>query len=575
VSEPLISHDTAAQGDVPQNGQPTPPVSPSSDATPAPVDPADPAGQVSDMPDTPDTPGTSPDGDAPPDAAASAEDMRPAEIVRRLDDYIIGQAEAKRSVAIALRNRVRRQRLPDDMRDEVLPKNILMIGPTGVGKTEIARRLARMTNSPFIKVEATKFTEVGYVGRDVESIIRDLLEQTITDVQNDRIEEVEDKAREAAEDRIIETLLDAEDRKEAKRTADAPAQQSQQPPQGQQAPVAAPLALTDAQSPEPDATPPQPATAAQGTAPQQPASPELDEQRRRRRRLRKRQLRKKLAAKQLEDREIEIEVEEPYQPVVEAFSGSGAEEIGYALSDFFSQVTPPRKRLKRMSVTDARNVLTQEETDRLVDMDRLYDDSIKAVEDDGIVFIDEVDKIAGRSAEHGPDVSGEGVQRDLLPLVEGSTVHTRYGAVRTDHILFVAAGAFNVAKPSDLIPEFQGRFPIRVELKPLTEDDLHRILVEPSNALTKQYSALLATEEVTLEFTDDGLHELAHQAAAVNDQDENIGARRLFTIMEKVLEELSFSAEDHTGQTITVDADYVRGRLADLIRNQDLRRYIL
>jgi ATP-dependent HslUV protease ATP-binding subunit HslU len=515
--------------------------------------------------------GVAPDAD-PTDAPAAAtqpsdvapadgeNDLRPAEIVRRLDDYIIGQSAAKRAVAIALRNRIRRQRLPEEMRDEVLPKNILMIGPTGVGKTEIARRLARMTSSPFIKVEATKFTEVGYVGRDVESIIRDLLEQTITDLQNDRIEEVEERARELAEERIVEVLLDAEERREAPRRAAvdaAPAPPSPQP------------------APDAEAQPPQEA-AAQPAPPAATAPPESDdEQRRRRRRLRKRQLLKKLAGKQLEDREIEIEVEEPYQPVTEVFSGSGAEEIGYALSDFFSQVAPPRKRQRRMSVADARNVLTQEETDRLIDMDRLYDDSIKAVEEDGIVFVDEVDKIAGRSAEHGPDVSGEGVQRDLLPLVEGSTVHTRYGAVRTDHILFVAAGAFNVAKPSDLIPEFQGRFPIRVELKPLTEDDLQRILVEPSNALTKQYSALLATEEVTLEFSEDGLRELAHQAFVVNEQDENIGARRLFTIMEKVLEELSFSAEDHQGTTVTVDAEYVRRRLADLVRNEDLRRYVL
>jgi ATP-dependent HslUV protease ATP-binding subunit HslU len=508
-------------------------------------------------------------GAAAPEQEASAppdDDLRPAEIVRRLDEYIIGQAEAKRAVAIALRNRVRRQRLPEDMRDEVLPKNILMIGPTGVGKTEIARRLARMTNSPFIKVEATKFTEVGYVGRDVESIVRDLLEQTITDFQNDRIAEVEERARELAEDRIVEVLLDAEEKKESARRPAEPAAQPA-PPQPEAPPALGdPLGL-DQQGPLPeDATAPQSsATAAAGE----------DEQRRRRRRLRKRQLLKKLAGKQLEDREIEIDVEEPYQPVMEAFSGSGAEEIGYALSDFFSQMAPPRKRSRRMTVADARNVLTQEETDRLIDMDRLYDDSIKAVEDDGIVFIDEVDKIAGRHAEHGPDVSGEGVQRDLLPLVEGSTVHTRYGAVRTDHILFVAAGAFNVAKPSDLIPEFQGRFPIRVELKPLTEDDLQRILVEPGNALTKQYSALLLTEEVTLEFAGDGLRELAHQAAAVNEQDENIGARRLFTIMEKVLEELSFAAEDHAGQTVIVDAEYVRRRLADLVRNEDLRRYVL
>jgi ATP-dependent HslUV protease ATP-binding subunit HslU len=484
----------------------------------------------------------------PPASKASPEplpdDLRPIDIVRKLDEYIIGQAAAKRAVAIALRNRMRRQRLADDMRDEVLPKNILMIGPTGVGKTEIARRLARMTSSPFIKVEATKFTEVGYVGRDVESIIRDLLEQTVTDFHNARIEEVEEKAREVAEERIVDTLIDVEEKQQAQ-------------------PQPAPADAVDAAE--------QPAA-----RPATPAAQEPTEEQRRRRRLRKRQLLRKLRRKQLEDREVEIEVEEPYQPVIETFSGTGMEEVGYAITDFFSQMAPPRKRMRRMTVADARTVLTEEETDRLIDMDRLYDDAIKAVEDDGIVFVDEVDKIAGgRSSEHGPDVSGEGVQRDLLPLVEGSTVHTRYGAVHTDHILFVSAGAFNVVKPSDLIPEFQGRFPIRVELKPLTEDDLQRILVEPSNALTKQYVALLATEGVTLEFSEDGLRELAHQAALVNDQDENIGARRLFTVMEKVLEDVSFSAEQHAGQTVSVDAEYVRRRLADLVRNEDLRRYVL
>ncbi len=498
---------------------------------------------------------------AEPDKKPADDDLRPVEIVRRLDEYIVGQAEAKRSVAIALRNRVRRQRIPDDMRDEVLPKNILMIGPTGVGKTEIARRLARMTNSPFIKVEATKFTEVGYVGRDVESIVRDLLEQTITDVQNDRVAEVEERAREMAEQRIVEVLLDAEfsakpPAQDGSRRADPAAESTA--PAAETAPPNGASATPDAASPE----------AASGAA-------ETEEQRRRRRRLRRRQLERKLAAKQLEDREIEIEVEEPYQPMYESFSGTSMEDIGYSISEFFTQMAPPRKRSKRMTVADARTVLTQEETDHLVDMDRVYDDAIKAVEDDAIVFIDEVDKIAGPASDHGPDVSGEGVQRDLLPILEGSTVHTRYGAVHTDHILFVAAGAFNVAKPSDLIPEFQGRFPIRVELKSLTEHDLERILVEPGNALTKQYAALLRTEDVDLRFAPDGLRALAHQAALVNAQDENIGARRLFTIMEKVLEELSFSAEDHAGSTVTVDADYVRRRLTDLVRNEDLRRYVL
>jgi ATP-dependent HslUV protease ATP-binding subunit HslU len=314
-----------------------------------------------------------------------------------------------------------------------------------------------------------------------------------------------------------------------------------------------------------------PADGAAGAA-ATPAS--ADEEPRRRNRLRRR-LARRLRDQQLEDRYVEIEVEEPFQPAIEGFSGAGFEEIGTSLSDFFSQLAPPRRKLKRLCVADARTVLIEEETDRLIDMDRVYDDSIRLVEESGIVFIDEVDKIAGVGSEHGPDVSGQGVQRDLLPILEGSTVHTRYGSVRTDHVLFVAAGAFTMARPSDLIPEFQGRFPIRVELSPLSENDLERILVEPSNALTRQYAALLATEDVTLEFPAEGVHELAHQAALVNEQDENIGARRLFTILEKVLEEVSFRAEDFAGQTVVVDRELVRARLTDLVRNEDLRRYVL
>jgi ATP-dependent HslUV protease ATP-binding subunit HslU len=341
---------------------------------------------------------------------------------------------------------------------------------------------------------------------------------------------------------------------------------SEPEPEPEAPPAAETAALETAAAPETAATA-ETAAAAETTADGEAA--------RRRRRLARRRLRQRLQARQLEDRVVEIEVEEPYQPMVENVSGAGFEDMGATLADFLSQLAPPRKRMKRMTVADARTALVDEETDRLIDMDRVYDDAIRLVEDSGMVFIDEVDKIAGQGSEHGPDVSGEGVQRDLLPVLEGSTVHTRYGAVHTDHILFIAAGAFTMSRPSDLIPEFQGRFPIRVELKALNEADLERILVEPSNSLTKQYIALLGTEGVTLEFTPDGLHELAHSAAQVNQQDENIGARRLFTILEKVLEDVSFRADEIAGTTVVVDAAMVRARLGDLVRNEDLRRYVL
>ncbi len=460
--------------------------------------------------------------------AVAGETLRPAEVVRRLNEYIIGQHEAKRSVAIALRNRVRRRMLPEDMRNEVLPKNILMIGPTGVGKTEIARRVARLTESPFIKVEATKFTEVGYVGRDVESILRDLLEQTITQLHDYRVAEVEPRARVLADARLVETLHEAGERQRAARVR-----------------------------------------------PEEAADPEQSAAEARRARVRRRRVARRLAEGSMEDATVDIEVEEPFQPAFEGFTGTGLEEVGVSLSDFFSQLAPPRKRKKLMTVAEARDVLIDEETDRLIDMDRVYDDAIRLVEDSGVVFIDEVDKICGPASDRGPDVSGEGVQRDLLPILEGSTVHTRYGPVRTDHVLFIAAGAFTASRPSDLIPEFQGRFPIRVELKPLSEDDLVRILTEPGNALTRQYAALLGTEHVTLDFTPDGIRELAAQAYRVNEEDENLGARRLFTIMEKVLEDVSFGAEELAGTTVVIDAAYVGDRLGDLVRNQDLRRYVL
>ena len=472
-----------------------------------------------------------------PDAEdRSPDDLLPREIVERLDQYIIGQEPAKRAVAIALRNRVRRRKLPDEMRQEVLPKNILMIGPTGVGKTEIARRLAKLTSSPFIKVEATKFTEVGYVGRDVESIIRDLLEQTITEVQDERIADVEDQAKALAEKRIVEAIVNAEIAEFRKRLRPAAASEN-----------------ADVNDQEKN----------------------LEQREARRRRQLTRTYTALVADQKIEERVVEIEVEEPYQPPFEGFVGPGLEEVGYSLSDFFSQMAPPRRRSKRISVADARIALTEEETDRLIDLDRVYDDAIRDIEEAGIVFIDEIDKICGPAAEHGPDVSGEGVQRDLLPLLEGSTVHTRYGSIHTDHILFIAAGAFNVARPSDLIPEFQGRFPIRVELSPLTEDDMKRILTEPNNALTKQYAALLSTENVDLVFGDDGIAEIAIQAARVNAADEDIGARRLFTILERVLEDLSYAAEDSAGQRVVVDRHMVQDKLEGLVASDDFRRYIL
>ena len=468
-------------------------------------------------------------------------ELTAAEVVSALDRYIVGQQDAKRAMAVALRNRIRRMRVAPEARGDIMPSNILLIGPTGVGKTEIARRLALLTNSPFIKVEATKFTEVGYVGRDVESIVRDLLELTITQLQSQRVAEVEDEAKQRAEARIVDRLVEQERASREGPVPEAPA-----------------------------------STEGPGGAGE--ASPDEPDRRLalRRERARRRQLARKLANRQLEDRLIEIEVEESYSAPVEVFSGTGYEEIGWSLADFFSQMAPPRRRMRRMSVADARHTLTQEETERLVDMDRVYDDAIRSVEENGIVFIDEVDKIAGAYTEsHGPDVSGAGVQRDLLPIIEGSTVSTRYGSVSTEHILFVAAGAFTSARPSDLIPEFQGRFPIRVELTSLGEADLRRILVEPSNSLTAQYRALLATEEVELEFTEEGTAELARQAFLVNERDENIGARRLFTVMERVLQDVSFAAEQYRSQRVVVDAEFVRERLGDLVRDQDLRRYVL
>ena len=436
------------------------------------------------------------------------DELTPREIVRELDKYVISQADAKRAVAIALRNRIRRQKLDPEMAEEVMPKNILMIGPTGVGKTELARRLAKLANSPFLKVEASKFTEVGYVGRDVESMIRDLVEISIDMVREERLAEVEDRAERNAEERLLDLLM--------------------------------------------------------------PAQPEESESAERTRE----KLRERLRAGKLDDRMVEIDVRER-GPSFEVTTASGIEEMDINLKDMLPGLFAGRTRKRKMRVGEAVDYLVQEEEQKLVDMDQVTRIAIERVERSGIIFLDEVDKIAGREGGHGPDVSREGVQRDILPFVEGTTVNTRYGLVRTDHILFIAAGAFHVSKPSDLIPELQGRFPIRVELKSLTEADFIRILKEPKNALIKQYQALLDTEGIKLSFTEDALEEIAAFAARVNETTENIGARRLHTILEKLLEDVSFDGPDLKKKNVKVDVGYVRKQLADIVKDQDLSRYIL
>src|SRR6202521_2594303 len=436
------------------------------------------------------------------------DELTPREIVRELDKHVIGQAEAKRAVAIALRNRIRRQKLDPEMAEEVMPKNILMIGPTGVGKTELARRLAKLANSPFLKVEASKFTEVGYVGRDVESMIRDLVEISIDMVREERLAEVEDRAERNAEERLLDLLM--------------------------------------------------------------PAQPEESDSADRTRE----KLRERLRAGKLDDRMVEIDVRER-GPSFEISTNTGLEEMDVNLKDVLPGLFGQRTRKRKMRVAEAAEYLVQEEEQKLIDMDQVTRIALERVERSGIIFLDEIDKIAGRESGHGPDVSREGVQRDILPIVEGTTVNTRHGFVRTDHILFIAAGAFHVSKPSDMIPELQGRFPIRVELKSLTVDDFIRILKEPKNALSKQYTALLETEGIKLILTDDALEEVARFAAQVNESAENIGARRLHTIMEKLLEEVSFAGPDLKKKTVKVDAAYVRRQLADIVKDQDLSRYIL
>jgi ATP-dependent HslUV protease ATP-binding subunit HslU len=455
------------------------------------------------------------------------EQLTPRQIVAELDLYVVGQKAAKKAVAIALRNRWRRQRLAAEMAEEIYPKNILMIGPTGVGKTEIARRLARLSRAPFVKVEASKFTEVGYVGRDVESMVRDLVEVAVAMVRNEKREAVREKAVERAEERLLQLLLPAPG-----------------------AAFAGPGFRPSGFDAEPTAAAPDP----------------MGETREK--------LREQLRAGRLDARLVEIEVEEQSFPSLEMFTPQGVEEVGINLKDMLPGLFG-RSKKRRVSVAEARDILEAQEGDRLIDRQQVAQEARERVEQAGMIFLDEIDKVAGREGGRGPDVSREGVQRDLLPVVEGTTVSTKYGPVKTDHILFLAAGAFHVSKPSDLIPELQGRFPIRVELEPLGREDFVRILTEPQNALTKQYQALLATEGVTLEFAPEAVEELARLAVEVNSRTENIGARRLSTLMEKLLEEVSFEAPHMDGVQLTVDGAYVRRALAEIVEDQDLSRYVL
>ena len=455
----------------------------------------------------------------PETTASTIEALTPRQIVAELDKYVVGQARAKRAVAIALRNRTRRQKLPTDLAEEIAPKNILMIGPTGVGKTEIARRLAKLAQSPFIKVEASKYTEVGYVGRDVESMVRDLTELAVDMIREERVAEVREKARQAAEERVLDLLL----------------------------PPLPPAADYDEQATS------------------------IREQAQRTRE----KLREQLRDGRLDHKQVEIDVREKSFPSFEIIAGSSVEEVDINVKDMLPGLFQGRTRKRKLAVPEALQALAQEEEQKLVDMDTVARAAVDRVQQSGIIFIDEIDKVAGREGSHGPDVSREGVQRDILPIVEGTTVHTKYGMVKTDHILFIAAGAFHVSKPSDLIPELQGRFPIRVELEALGREDFVRILTEPKSALVKQYTALLSTESLAIRFTPDAIARIADFAALVNDRTENIGARRLHTVMEKLLDEVSFEAPDMLDKDVTIDEAYVDRMLADIVRNEDLSRYVL
>ena len=459
--------------------------------------------------------------------------LTPREIVERLDRHIIGQADAKRAVAIALRNRWRRQNVPEELADEISPKNIIMIGPTGVGKTEIARRLAKLDNSPFLKVEASKFTEVGYVGRDVESMVRDLVELSINMLKAEEQDHVQAKAAEIAEDRLLDLLL---------------------PPRPSEKNVGDMLTDVD---------------------PEQTRLP-LNEEQIRKQDATREKLRKLLHDGKLDERMVELEIAEPRSgPMIEIFSAAGMEDMGLNLKDMLGNMMPQKKKRRNVKVPEALEIIASEEAQKLIDMDKVTKTALDRVEQSGIIFLDEIDKIVGGDSQHGPDVSREGVQRDLLPIVEGSNVNTRYGMVKTDHILFIAAGAFSGTKPSDLIPELQGRFPIRVELDSLGKEEFVRILTEPNNALVKQYTEMMATEDIRLSFTPDAVEQIAEVATVVNERTENIGARRLYTIMETLLEDISFDAPDQKEKKIVIDAKYVEEKLDNIVEDEDLSRYIL